>query len=47
MMNLIGVGEKAPGFTLEGSDGKEYALDDVLETSHALLVFYPANNTPG
>ena len=47
MMDLINVGEKAPGFRLEGSDGKAYDLGQILATSRVLLVFYPANNTPG
>ena len=47
MMDLINVGEKAPGFRLEGSDGRTYDLGEVLQESRAMLVFYPANNTPG
>jgi peroxiredoxin len=46
-MDLINVGEKAPGFRLEGSDGETYDLEEVLEASRVMLVFYPANNTPG
>ena len=47
MKALIGVGEHAPTFELEGSDGQTYALADVLQRAHALLIFYPGNNTPG
>lgn len=47
MMNLIGVGEGAPGFRLEGSDGETYDLGELLKDSRVLLVFYPANDTPG
>lgn len=39
--------DQAPDFTLEGSDGEAYALQDVLRESHVLLVFYPGNDTPG
>lgn len=44
---LIRVGEAAPEFDLLGSDGKRYQLHDVLRTHHALLLFYPGDNTPG
>jgi peroxiredoxin len=45
--DLIGVGESAPDFALEGSDDKTYRLHEVLEDSRVMLVFYPGNNTPG
>jgi len=44
---LIAAGERAPEFTLAGSDGKTYALASVLQHAHVALVFYPGNNTPG
>jgi len=47
MDDLIAVGTAAPDFELEASDGSRYRLHDVLGESHALLVFYPGNNTPG
>jgi len=47
MTGMIEVGEKAPDFTLEASDGKRYKLSEVLLQSRALLIFYPGNNTPG
>jgi peroxiredoxin len=47
MTNLIDVGEQAPDFTLQASDGKQYKLSNVLTDSRVLLVFYPANDTPG
>lgn len=47
MNDLIEVGETAPDFELEASDGARYRLSDVLAESRAFLVFYPGNNTPG
>ena len=46
-MTPISAGQKAPDFTLEGSDGQSHHLRDILEKSRVLLVFYPGNNTPG
>ncbi len=47
MSDLLQVGGKAPAFKAQASDGKTYALADVLKTKHVALVFYPGNNTPG
>jgi peroxiredoxin len=47
MSELIAVGARAPDFELRGSDGRIYRLKQVLKQSHALLVFYPGNFTPG
>ena len=47
MTDTIAVGAAAPDFALEGSDGQEHRLADVLTTKRVLLVFYPGNNTPG
>ncbi len=47
MSDLLPVGEKAPGFAAQASDGKTYALANVLKRTHVALVFYPGNNTPG
>ena len=47
MTDPLPVGSKAPAFKAEASDGKTYALADVLESKHVALVFYPGNNTPG
>lgn len=44
---LITVGAEAPDFTLDGHDGRTWRLADVLAEKHALLIFYPGNNTPG
>ena len=47
MSELLAIGSNAPAFTATGSDGKTYALSDVLKAKHVALVFYPGNNTPG
>ena len=47
MSEPLAVGSKAPGFKADASDGKTYALEDVLARTHVALVFYPGNNTPG
>ena len=43
---MIEPGTKAPGFRLLDQDGKPVALDD-LAGSRVLLVFYPADFSPG
>jgi len=47
MTDPLPVGSRAPAFKAEASDGKTYALVDVLKSKHVALVFYPGNNTPG
>ncbi len=47
MSDPLAPGSKAPGFTLAASDGKTYALAELLRETHVALVFYPGNNTPG
>jgi peroxiredoxin len=47
MNEPLPIGAKAPAFTAQASDGKTYALAEVLKKSHVALVFYPGNNTPG
>jgi peroxiredoxin len=47
MSDLLAVGSKAPAFQADASDGKAYALGDVLKAKHVALIFYPGNNTPG
>jgi peroxiredoxin len=47
MSEPLAVGAKAPAFTAKASDGRTYALADLLEEGHVALVFYPGNNTPG
>ncbi|HEV8266129.1 MAG TPA: hypothetical protein VGQ06_14375 [Gemmatimonadales bacterium] len=47
MSEPLAVGSEAPVFTAQASDGRTYALADVLKNEHAAFVFYPGNNTPG
>ncbi len=46
-VELIAVGAQAPEFALSAHDGVEYRLSTVLDERHAVLIFYPGNNTPG
>lgn len=41
----IGVGDRAPEFTLPGTGGQEYSLGDFLGKP-IVLVFYPGDDTP-
>lgn len=41
----ISVGQRAPEFTLAGTGGHEYSLDD-YRNQVVVLVFYPGDNTP-
>lgn len=47
MSEPLMVGAKAPPLKAEASDGRTYALADLLKAGHVALVFYPGNNTPG
>jgi peroxiredoxin len=44
MANLEG--QKAPAFTLPGSDGKKHSLSDYAG-KNVILWFYPKDDTPG
>jgi peroxiredoxin Q/BCP len=44
MSNLEG--QKAPAFSLEGSDGKKHSLSD-YQGKTVVLYFYPKDDTPG
>ena len=44
--NLI-IGNTAPGFTLEDSDGNTYSLLDYKGKNPVIIYFYPKANTPG
>ncbi|MFO0622280.1 MAG: peroxiredoxin [Polyangia bacterium] len=44
--NKLSVGEVAPDFSLEGSDGKTHKLS-ALRGRKVVLYFYPRDNTPG
>jgi len=41
----VGIGDQAPGFTLPGTGGKEYRLEDYAGQP-VVLVFYPGDDTP-
>jgi peroxiredoxin Q/BCP len=41
------VGDKAPDFTLPGTDGKPVTLSKLLEKGPVLLAFFPKAFTPG
>jgi peroxiredoxin len=41
------VGDPAPPFTAQGSDGRTYVLTELLADGPVLLAFYPGNDTPG
>jgi len=43
---LVTINEKAPDFTLMGSDNKEHSLKDYLGKK-VILYFYPRDNTAG
>lgn len=42
-----GVGDKAPDFTLMGSDGNEYTLSEVIGDQGVVLAWFPMAFTPG
>jgi peroxiredoxin len=44
---LIPAGSVAPEFSAPASDGRVYALRELLAASRVLLAFYPGNDTPG
>ncbi len=41
------VGEKAPDFKLQGSDGKEYSLSDFAGKQAVVIAWFPKAFTPG
>ena len=43
----LGIGEKAPDFTLQGSDGESYHLADLVEEGAVVLAWYPKAFTRG
>jgi peroxiredoxin len=47
MSEPLAIGSKAPTFIAPASDGRTYALADLLKRGQVALVFYPGNNTPG
>ena len=47
MSDPLAIGSKAPAFSAPASDGRTYALAELLKSGPVALVFYPGNNTPG
>jgi peroxiredoxin len=47
MSEPLAIGSTAPAFTAPASDGRTYALADLVKKTAVALVFYPGNNTPG
>lgn len=43
----IGVGDRAPDFTLPAQDGSEVSLKDFIGKKNVVLYFYPKDNTGG
>jgi peroxiredoxin len=44
-MFTLAIGDKAPDFKLQATDGKTYSLDD-FKTSRTLVVFFTCNHCP-
>jgi len=44
-MFTLAIGDKAPDFKLQGTNGKTYSLDD-FKTSRTLVVFFTCNHCP-
>jgi peroxiredoxin Q/BCP len=44
---MISVGEQAPDFELDDENGNKVKLADFRGASSVVLMFYPADNTPG
>jgi peroxiredoxin len=47
MSDPLAIGSTAPPFAAPASDGRTYALADLLKQGPVTLIFYPGNNTPG
>ena len=44
---LLKEGDVAPGFSLPGSDGKQYSLSDFRDKSFVVIAFFPKAFTGG
>jgi peroxiredoxin Q/BCP len=47
MAATVGVGDRAPDFTLPRSDGTPFRLSDAVRKRVVVLYFYPKDETPG
>ncbi len=45
-MTKVGVGDKAPNFTLQSGNGETVSLSDFLGKKHVVLFFYPMDESP-
>ncbi|MCE9586012.1 peroxiredoxin [Candidatus Uhrbacteria bacterium] len=43
----LGIGSKAPAFSLKDQNGEAVTLNLILSTGPAVLIFYPGDQTPG
>ena len=43
----VEVGDRAPAFTLQGSDGKSYSLADFKDKAYVVIAFFPKAFTGG
>lgn len=41
------IGEMAPDFKVDASNGKKVSLEDYRGEKNVVLYFYPKDNTPG
>ena len=46
-VHMVGVGTRAPEFTLPDQDGRDMSLSTLLNRGPLILYFYPADFTPG
>jgi peroxiredoxin Q/BCP len=46
-MGKVGVGDRAPDFTLQDQHGRTVSLHDFAGTKNVVLYFYPKDFTPG
>ena len=44
---MLETGQKAPDFSLPNKEGETVQFYDLLKKGHAVLYFYPKNETPG
>lgn len=47
MARVVGVGDRAPDFSLPSQSGQTLSLKDLLGRKEIILYFYPRDNTPG